>query len=309
MTPAAMRALLVLVTASVLLPAAVGAAQAPDGALNGTVRDGSGAGVPRAKVVIFNERTGLRREIASSDRGDYTAPGLPPGPYRLAVEAAGFRRAEVAVHVEVGRTSHADVTLLVGDVREAVTVTRATASDRDRIQVAGVVTRALIDTLPLNGRGFMELAKLEPGVTSPIRGTNNRTFVASLGSGVQTIPRIGHARVTMDGASLATIGGIGTALQVSQEAVDEFQLATVSFDVATGLTSSGAVNIVTRAGTNNRHASAFLFYRDDRLAAYPGVVKDPRLAWRSNQGEPRFLFRELRAQPSGRSGRRVAECP
>ena len=270
-----MRAFPGLVISVVLLPASVGAVQAPDGAISGTVRDGSGAGVPGAKVVIVNEATGLSREAASSDRGDYSALLLPPGQYILAVEAAGFRRAEVAVRVDVGRTSHADVTLVVGGVREAVTVTQAGDSDRGRIQVAGVVSRSLIDGLPLNGRGFLELAKLEPGVTSPVRGTNNRSFLVTLGSGAQTVPRIGHARVTMDGASLATIGGIGTALQVSQEAVDEFQLATASFDVATGVTSSGAVNIATRAGTNSRRGSAFLFYRDDRLAAYPGLVRDP----------------------------------
>jgi hypothetical protein len=78
----------------------------------------------------------------------------------------------------------------------------------------------------------------------------------------------------MDGASLATIGGPGAVLQVSQDAVDEFQVATVNFEVATGQTSTAALNIVTRAGGNRFHGTGFAFYRDDELAAYPGLVRD-----------------------------------
>src|SRR5687767_15196276 len=145
---------------------------------------------------------------------------------------------------------------------------------RDHHQVSGVVTREQIENLPLNGRNFLELAKLEPGVTSSVRGAFNRTFVPSLGAGLQTIPRIGFTRTTVDGASIHPPGTIGSSFQVSQEVVQEFQMSTVNFDLATSSTSVAALNIVTRAGGNETHGSGFSFYRDHNLAAYPGLGRD-----------------------------------
>jgi len=79
----------------------------------------------------------------------------------------------------------------------------------DQHQVGGLVSRAQIENLPLNGRNFLELAKLEPGVTDPVRLADNRTFVSSLGAGLQTIPRMAYTRVTVDGASVTTPSTIG----------------------------------------------------------------------------------------------------
>ena len=148
----------------------------------------------------------------------------------------------------------------------------------DHHQVGGVVTRDQIERLPLNGRNFLELAKLEPGVTNPARLADGRVFVSSLGGGLQTIPRIGSTRVTVDGASISTPGTVGVLLQVSQDVVQEFQIATVNFDLTSSLTSNGAINIVTRSGGNAYHGSGFYFHRDHHLAAYPGLSRDPKNA-------------------------------
>src|SRR5205807_1306508 len=88
------------------------------------------------------------------------------------------------------------------------------------------------------------------------------------------LPRIGITRVTVDGGDTTLIGAVGAALQVSQDAVQEFQISTVNFDLSTGLTTDGAINIVTRSGGNNFHGSGFYFYRDHNLAAYPGLQRD-----------------------------------
>ena len=270
-----MRSFLTLALALAVFPAATALAQVPYGGITGTIRDVSAAGVPRATVLIVNSDTGQAREVLSSDRGDYAAPDLPPGTYRVAVEAAGFRRTEQSVQVRVGTANVVDLTLQVGNVAETVTVNPSTQLNRDHHQVDGVVSRTQIQSLPLNGRNFLELAKLEPGVTSPVRGTNNRTFIASLGSGLQTIPRVSSARVTMDGANVGTLGGIGTVLQVSPEAIEEFQIATVNLDTSTSFSSNVAVNIVTRAGSNTMRGSGAIFYRDDQMAAHPGLARDP----------------------------------
>src|SRR5207245_2894129 len=174
-----------------------------------------------------------------------------------------------------GTITTVNLALEIGEVTEQVTVDDvAPLINYESHQVGGVISRKQIENLPLNGRNFLDLAKLEPGVTNPIRGTNNRIFVPLLGAGVQNTPRIGFTRVTVDGGAINLAGTIGAALQVSQEAVQEFQLSTVNFDLATSVTSDGAVNIVTRSGGKDFHGSGFYFYRDHNLSAYPGLSRD-----------------------------------
>lgn len=107
--------------------------------------------------------------------------------------------------------------------------------------VGGLVSRAQIENLPLNGRNFLELAKLEPGGTAP-QSSLNRTFVPILGSGLVSFPRIGYTRMTVDGASIMAIGAPGAAQTVSQDVVQEFQISSVNMDLSTGLGSSGTIN-------------------------------------------------------------------
>ena len=159
------------------------------------------------------------------------------------------------------------------------------------------MTRAQIEALPLNGRNFLELAKLEPGVTATVRLPDDRTFVAPLGAGLQTIPRVGATRVTVDGASITTPGTAGTLLQVSQDAVQEFQISTVNFEASAGATSNGVVNIVTRSGSNVFSGAGVLFYRDDAMAAYPGLARDP--------SNPNPFFRQVQGGPMGAAPSRV----
>ena len=260
----------------VLIAPEAARAQGPTGTIAGIVTDSSGAVLVDARVSIVNRDTGQARAVTTSADGSYSAPSLPPGVYRVTAEATGFKRLARAASVEAGMTTTVDLPLQLGDLSEIVAVSAAQPLIRQHhYQVDGIVTREQIENLPLNGRNFLELAKLEPGVTNPVRGTNNRTFVAPLGSGLQTVPRVGFTRVTVDGASITTLNTIGAALQVSQDVVQEFQTSTVNFDLSTGATTSGAVNIVTRSGGNRHHGSIFSFYRDHHIAAYPALRRDP----------------------------------
>jgi hypothetical protein len=99
--------------------------------------------------------------------------------------------------------------------------------------------------------------------------------VGPLGAGVPGFPRLGYTQITVDGGSVLFPANVGASLNLSQEAVQEFQLSTVNFDVATGLTTSGSVNIVTPSGGNDFHGAGFFFFRDHNLAAYPGLRRDP----------------------------------
>lgn len=260
-----------------LVLVAVGSAraQAPTGTIAGIVSDPASAPVIGARVNIINYDSGLTRSLTTSAEGDYSAAALPPGVYRVTAEAAGFSLLERNVTVETGATTTVNLTLQVGELSEQVTVdTAAPLLNYEHHQVGGLVSRRQIENLPLNGRNFLELAKLEPGVTNPSRLNDNRVFVSFLGSGLQTIPRVGYSRVTVDGASITTPGHAGVIFQVSQDVVQEFQLSTVNFDVSTSLASNGAINIVTRSGGNDYHGDGFFFYRDQHLAAYPGLRRD-----------------------------------
>ena len=249
----------------------IGLAQAPVGTIAGLVRDASGATVDGAKIKASSLATGSTRTCATSERGDYSFPALLAGEYEVSVEAAGFQRTVRAAVVEAGATTTADFALQVGDMNDKITVDGASPQIQfESNQVGGVVTRNQIESLPLNGRNFLDLAKLEPGVTPPARATNNRLTTSVLGAPV----RGGGTRVTIDGGSIMYPATIGSLLNASQEVVQEFQITTVNLDTATGLTSSGAINIVTRSGGNEFHGSIFAFYRDHNVAAYPGLSRD-----------------------------------
>lgn len=250
-------------------------AQAPTGTIAGVVTDPAGAPVADALVTITNRDSRLTRTLNTSAEGDYSAAALPPGVYRVTAQATGFLLLESTATVQVGTTTSDNLTLRIGEISEKVKVDDAAPLiNYEHHQVGGVVSRAQIENLPLNGRNFLELARLEPGVTNPVPGTNNRVSVPTLGSGTQTNPRIGYTRVTVDGADINFVDSIGAALQISQEAVQEFQISTINFDLSTSVTSNAAINIVTRSGGNDFHGSVFYFYRDHNLAAYPGLGRD-----------------------------------
>lgn len=251
-------------------------AQAPTGIITGVVTDATGAVVAGARITITNRATGLSRNLSTSAEGDYSAAALPPGDYQVTAEATGFSLLERTATVEAGTTTAVNLQVQVEGKTENITVSDVAPLIRyDHHQVGGLVSRNQIENLPLNGRNFLDLAKLEPGVTNAAPSTNNRVFVPVLGTGVFAPPRIGNTRVTVDGANIVAIGNLSAILQISQEVVQEFQLSTVNFDLSTSLTTNGAINIVTRSGGNQFHGSGFYFYRDHNLAAYPGLQRDP----------------------------------
>ena len=261
----------------VLLVAAIArgaGAQTPTGTISGAVADASGLRLGGVEIRITARDTGQIRETQTSADGEYSIPAVPAGAYALSADLQGFKRVQREVEVDAGSRTVADLTLMPGDVRETVTVSGAAPLMRpDDHYVGAVVTRAQIDNLPLNGRNFLDLAKLEPGVANPVRASFGRTFIAVLGSGLQTVPRVGYTRFTVDGASINAIGVVGTFLQVSQETVREFQVSTASLDPATGLTSNGAFNVVSRSGGSTAHAGAFSYFRDHHLSAYPALKR------------------------------------
>ncbi|MGA3203757.1 MAG: TonB-dependent receptor [Bryobacteraceae bacterium] len=249
-------------------------AQAPVGTIAGVVADESGAVVPNASVKIRNKGTGAERELTTSADGSYSAPALPAAVYEIRVEVKGFRTVVREATVETGLTTTADIRLPVGQTTEVVNVEAATAQvEYEKNAIDGVVTRQQIQDLPLNGRSYMQLASIEPGVTVGTGTTSqyNALFSVSILGGDS-----GLTAISIDGGPIRDIiEGTGSSMNFSQEVVQEFQVSSVNFDLSTDITSVGSINVVTRTGSNQFHGSGYFFYRDHNMAAYPNLVRDP----------------------------------
>jgi len=248
-------------------------AQVPTGTIAGVVRDPSGAAVSGARLSVINLATRIKRTESTSEKGDFSFSALLPGEYQVSVEANRFPRMDRSASVESGVTTTADFDLRLGDVKESITVESTSAQIQyDSHSVTGVITGTEIQNLPLNGRNVLELAKLEPGVQPPSRTSGNRTMVPVLGA--PGGPSGSGTRVTVDGSSIMTPGLFGSAMGFSQDLVQEFQVSSANYDLSTGLSFSGAINVVTRSGGNDLHGSAFFFFRDHTLSAYPGLQRN-----------------------------------
>lgn len=248
-------------------------AQAPVGTISGVVADETGAVIPNASVKIRNKATGVERELLSGSDGSYSAPALPAAVYEVRVEVKGFRTVIRDATVETGLTTTADIRLPVGQTSEVVNVEAATAQiEYEKNAIDGVVTRQQIEDLPLNGRNFLQLAAIEPGVTIGTGTTSqyNSLFSVSVMGG-----NSGSTAISVDGGSIRDPIDGGASMNFSQEVVQEFQLSSVNFDLSTDITSVGSINVVTRTGGNQFHGAGYFYYRDHNMAAYPNLVRDP----------------------------------
>ena len=248
-------------------------AQAPVGTISGTVRDQSDAVVPGASITVRHVATGAERHTTSDDQGAFSAPALAVGTYEVRAELSGFRTQQTEVVVATGRVSTVDMRMEVGAATEIVNVAASAVHvETEQHAVTGVITRQKIQELPLNGRSFLQLAFLEPGVTANPGTTSqyNSLFSVSILGGDSN-----KTAITVDGGNIRNNIEGNTGMNFSQEVVEEFQLSSANFDLSTGITSVGAVNIVTRTGTNDLRGSGYFFFRNNDMAAYPALRRDP----------------------------------
>src|SRR5215471_1464539 len=251
-------------------------AQNPTGSIRGVVRDQQGAVILNASVTVTNKATAATRTANTGNDGIYAVENLPAGDYEIKIEATGFATQNIAAVVQVGGTTSGDATLRVGATGEVVdVVAEAPIIDKQNYKIDGVVNRIQVDNLPLNGRNFLQLALLEPGVgvgsvDNPGSSPNN-FFRVSIAGASQALTRI-----SVDGATINDRVTGGTAQNFSQETVQEFQISTFNYDITTSTTSVGSVNVVSRSGSNDFHGSAFIYYRDHNLSAYPLLIRDAR---------------------------------
>ncbi|MBL8203838.1 MAG: TonB-dependent receptor [Blastocatellia bacterium] len=238
--------------------------------LSGRVVDPSGAVIVGAKVTASQKATGAARDTVTNSDGLYVLPSLPPGEYSVTIEATGFKKTIISsVILPVGQTINRDFSVIVGMLSEVteligtpLLVNTLSAS------VEGVITNQSIATLPLNGRNYLELALLIPGNVPAPNFDPTKTGSVIISSAGQ-LGRGGN--ITIDGTDNNDDVVGGPLVNISQDAVAEFQVATNRFSAELGRSASSVINVVTKAGANQMHGSFSFFERDRRLQGLPAT--------------------------------------
>ncbi|MEW6129063.1 MAG: carboxypeptidase regulatory-like domain-containing protein [Acidobacteriota bacterium] len=248
-------------------------AQNATGSINGSVKDQSEAIITNANIIAKNKATNATRRVKAGEDGAFTFDNLQPGQYEVKAEAEGFTTQIISLTVEVGTTTTQNFSMSVGAVTDVIEVTGTSTPiiNKTDSSIGGVVNRKQVEELPLNGRSFLSVAGLEPGVTVTYQATSgvlnqNDFFQVGVGGAPSYMTTI-----SVDGARVNDRITGGTSQNFSSETVQEFQISTIGFDLSAGTVSSGAVNVISRSGGNNFHGSVFYFYRDHNLAAFSGL--------------------------------------
>ncbi len=273
-----------------LAPVAQAQAGLSTGSIQGTILDPKGSSVPSARVSITSKGTGARLDPEVSPTGTYSSGPLAPGDYVVRIEAAGFKVVEFPVTVQVGNIANVPVTLEIGSENTVVTVEGTAVSvNTEQATIQGVVTTDQIQNLPINGRNFLDLAQLEPGVQIQDGGDFDPTKKGF--SSISFGGRFGRtARIEVDGLDISdeTVGT--TTENIPVNSIKEFQVSQSNLDLSTELTSSGTVNITTLSGTNAIHGEGFFAYRSDGTSASVGNPASVfnRKQYGANLGGPIF---------------------
>jgi len=251
---------------AVLLMPRAGTAQQTTGTILGKVADEQGAVIPGATVSATNPSTGFNRVAVSDAEGIYRLNALPVGAYDLSVDLPGFATVErKGLVVNVGQTISVDFALRLANLAETVTVRAAAPLIQTTVSsVGGVVDLGRIESVPLNGRQFANLAATLPGVglgnhSDPTKSTQYSPQING-GNGRNVNYQIDGGDNNDD-----TVGGL--LQQFPLEAIQEFNFVTSRAKAENGRSNGGVMNIVTKSGTNNFRGSFFTLFRDDAMNA------------------------------------------
>jgi len=251
------------------------------GAISGVVTDPSGAAVSGAQVVVENQLLGIHRALVTTGGGIFNAPSLVPhSGYQVTVSAPGFAQFENRdVTILVGQNVNVQAKLQVASSTTQVEVIEsAPIVDQEKTDVSQNIDQGQIDNLPINGRRVDQFVLLTPGVVPD--GTFGDVSFRGIGTG-NTFLLDGND--TTEQFYMQNSGRTRIATNVSQDAVQEFQVLTDSYSAEYGRTAGGVVNTITRSGTNDFHGTGFWFFRNRTLDA-----RDPLAPF--NPSEARHQF-------------------
>ncbi len=277
------RSLAVLVAVLVLALASPLMAQTTTATLEGRVLDPSGAGIPGATVAVKGPTVG--REVTTDATGFYRAVALPAGVYSVSASSPGLKSKVLeGIELFLNHTATLDIAMEVAVQAESVlVVASAPLIDKTSSSNRQVIDSRTIDAMPLNGRNYLDLIQLTPGVTvndsaradlAPARDTKG----AILGE------RAGNTAFLIDGLENNDDFRGGVFQSFTQDAIQEFEVIDAGYKAEFGRGSGGVVNVLTKSGSNDRSGSAFFFLRDDALDASTVEGQDPPKLQRYNLG-------------------------
>ena len=252
-------------------------AQVITASVRGTVTDEQGAALAGADVAITNTDTGYARSAKTGTDGSYNFPDLPLGSYKIQVTHTGFKaQTQTGIVLHVADSLVINVALKVGAVSESVTVEASPiAVETTNGELTGLIQGSQVSELPLNGRNFMQLVTLMPGVAQGeaysatnkgLKGGSNLSVSGSASNGNQWL---------VDGANNNDTGSQRTILiYPSTESIQEFKIERSSYGAEFGGMSGATINLVTKSGSNDFHGSVFYSGRNDKLNAYDPILKD-----------------------------------
>ena len=237
------------------------------GDLAGTVTDPSGGGLPNAKVTVTDTARGGQRSVVTDEHGFYRVSGLAPSSYKISVERSGFQTEIVSgVELSVGQTFILDLHLKLAGVETQVEVTsEAPIVDTEQGSQANTLTQQYIAELPINRRDYLTFTLLTPGVSDSTRLASDQDFRVKQTpqSGLSFYGSNGRGNsVTVDGGEFNDDSG-GVRPNLSQDAVQEFQINRSNYTAELGGAGGASINIVSKSGTNRVHGSLYGFFRND----------------------------------------------
>ena len=233
-------------------------AQVLNARMRGTVTDQSGAVIPGVKVTATNVGTGSSKELVSENDGSFEYLQLGVGNYKVTAEKSGFKMfTTTGIHLVTNQVYLLNISMEVGAVTQEVSVqANATQVETTNMQLGTVVSGSTIVDMPLNGRNWVQLQQLQPGVMSASDGRGS--FSTNGGQTDQNAYLINGT----DSQDLP----LNTVLFIpSPDAIAEFRLVTNTLNPEYGRASGATVNAITKSGTNQFHGSGFEFFRDTSL--------------------------------------------
>jgi hypothetical protein len=259
--------LIAVVIASVFFAIGVQAqTQITTGTIQGIVSDANGAALPGASVELKNTQTNFARTTTTDDGGRFIALQLPPGKYTLTIIKSGFATLIVEnAEVSVGQAVNLPIAMKVSQVQETVTITATPTVETTKTESSTTLNELSVSTTPILGRKFEDLLTLTPGV-SIVQGPDGDEITFAGQRGV-------FNNVSLDGGDYNNgffgeqLGGQRAAIDITLEAVKEFQVVATGANAEFGRTAGGVINVITKSGANDVHGSLFHFQRLEGLTA------------------------------------------
>src|SRR5580658_10339375 len=245
------------------------------GSLSGYVRDSSGGVLPNATLTVIQAATGYTRTATTDGSGHYSILALPPGTYRLTASNAGFENGVVdKINLNVNDELKFDFDLKIGNVSQTVSVDASTVQvDTANTSMGTTISSSQILSMPLNGRSYLDLLALQPGVAPANTNTNynDRAPASGLYGSSGNVSTDGQPEwanaFLVNGAEVNETKNMGAGLIPDADSIAEFRLLTNSFTAEYGKFTGSVMNTVTKSGTNSFHGTAFEFYRNQKMDA------------------------------------------